>query len=386
MYPPTRDTPALALALARAHLVHPRIQVAPSILPDWIARALSWSGVGLDHVEGERVVAVGNASIGDAFDEHFFLTDRRLAGRSGERRFDVPLGAVAHVEWRAGILDRALRVVADGVAHDAAVGPFVQPLGTLLEALARVPPIGRVPPAEPLCTTGETDPTGAAGARAALAAPDPRFELMLALAESAHLQGRLEAGAAADLVARIVLLHRTTYGGRGMRDGSWLSPLWVADLAGALRRVLGQPLRESADGEWHALDFQLRAGSAAAGAVASSAVGLLALATLGVGWVSVPGRTVRAVRVWLSDHPAPPRFRLIEPASGAPLSAAAPAAVRAILGALLERELALLVRRCVFGWGVAPEELAARSPATVAAGIQATLGAVDLRPVASLLG
>ena len=91
-------------------------------------------------------------------------------------------------------------------------------------------------------------------------------------------------------------------------------------------------------------------------AVASSAVGLLALATLGVGWVSVPGRTLNRLRVEIHDQPAPPSYSITDQ-HGTTASIAAPELLYRLNDHLMPLELDLLLRRCLWGWQPPTDEL-----------------------------
>jgi hypothetical protein len=377
------------LDLARAYLgAHSKVKVAPYAAPDLVSNVVATCGVGLEHLAGEQLVAAGDVAEG-RLPYVVLLSDRRVAGRAQERLFDVPLAEIAHVEVRRAVLSGgALWLHGAGRVHDASMPGLSEPLGALIATLCQTPPHARVPVPVPPCAPGPEDPTGAAGALRALDRPAPRVETLLRLVEARARAGRLAPEAGADLCWRLMLFYRAAYGGRGMTDGRWLSPLTAADLAQAFVWILGAPLRDAWEAGGRALDFSLaRSGQSGANAAAavSSAVGLLALAFVGVGWVSVPGRGVPAmVRVLLRDIPGASRFLLLAP-TGRPLHLEAPGMVQGIHDALAKAELMLLVRRCVWGWEPPPAELVARPAAEVMAALREALPGVDLAPLAAHL-
>jgi hypothetical protein len=146
----------------------------------------------------------------------------------------------------------------------------MQPVLAFVQAMCATHPAYRVAPAAPLTAPTADDPTGASAARASLPVGDPRSRALLPLDR------------AADLAARAVMLDRTLAYGQGSAGGWWLSPLAAKDLADAFARMLGPAVNGWEMGGGRVFQYRMKASGSSAGALASTGVGLAALAIFGI--------------------------------------------------------------------------------------------------------
>jgi hypothetical protein len=131
----------------------------------------------------------------------------------------------------------------------------------------------------------------------------------------------------------------------------------------ALPHVLGEPTAEHWDGQVLTLDFTLRQGSGVAGAAVSSAVGLALLATVGIGWVSVPkGPTFKHVRCRVCRLPGGSGLRVTGFSGG---EVDAPEVAAAVDSGLVVVEQEVLRRRCIMGPDLPVQTLLAIDEATL---------------------
>jgi hypothetical protein len=210
---------------------------------------------------------------------------------------------------------------------------------------------------------------------------DPRIHLILRLVYDAHKRGQIPADAGVDFVSRVELTDRGLRMGRGMRQGTWLSVLPRSALSTALSALLGEPSGRWAGGAGDTYDFPVGSGSATGKAVASSAVGLALLATVGVGWVSVPrGPGLRTARAMVNDFPCGSGFTLLGSTGGPfqPLSVTSASFLGSIHEALLRMETRFLLLECAFGRDRPPEQLFAIPRAQVEARVASLVGPTDL--------
>lgn len=292
---------------------------------------------GMDHLEGERVLAVIEETSRGREDEGVAITDHRfVARRDGETRA-VRLSALTAVEVRRADDAWSLRVKSGESGIDVEMrssAGAAEDLARLLDALLHVPPESRIERGEmPARPTAE--------------------EATLAAALSAR--GGLTPAGAADLCTRLVVSERNQRYGRGARAGKHLSPLSLLDLKYALTIAMGAPIRRREVGHEHVLDFSLRRPLSARGAPSRRALSVLA--PIGFEWVSVPkGPTIATVRVTMTDLVGATGFSVVG------LHAREETAADLVFAEverglpLLEREL--LRRRAVFGLDVSPAQLA----------------------------
>jgi hypothetical protein len=210
----------------------------------------------------------------------------------------------------------------------------------------------------------------------AIASGDPRILPLLGLAYEGYGKGWFPAEAGLELAARAMLLDRTLSLGRGSQQGYWLSAAGAPDLAHAFCCMLGAPAGVYQDGPARVFQFRLGGSSGAGRAVASSAVGLVSLAVLGVGWVSTPGRTVNEVTVRILPGQACSCFSVFD--GQANLSAAAPKLLGVFFENLPRIEARMLLLRSAYGWNAPPEPLDAGSMGELRARVGEAIGPVDL--------
>ncbi len=300
-------------ALAQQHLHHPTISFRPEPAP--MRLAAMYTGIGLDHLGGERAVALVNESetaattgavmgmLNDNWKaEHFvgaLLTTRRFVmGNLDPMEF--PLEGVQGAQVATGFLSGGLElfgVNAQGQALrkkedlDAKVE-----LAAFFNALAQLPPAARpvIPESTELAVPSQEDPTGA---RRALATPrsDARTDILLRTVEAASRAG-MPAEQGVDLVRRIELFDRNQSSGRGQAQGFWLSPLSGEDLEQVAHVELQTCTRRFVDAS-NVLQLEFRWDSSLAEAAASSAVGAASGAVFGIGWSEVPTTAETTVRL-----------------------------------------------------------------------------------------
>lgn len=396
------STHAAIYPLAQQYLRHRKIKLAHILTLEKVNQAIAASGAGLDHTVGEQVIAIGDDSYRDEFDMFFMLTDRRLAGRvlfQNRRRFfnldlaDVWrlrfdfLNGVACVQYLSApeslanlsaTLGKAPAEIATLLADllniyhlpDALMAePMKKPLINLLASLNQVPLEQLLPPPQALARVTAEDPTGAEQLLAVT--QQPQSVLALRLVVAAHQQGLLAAEAGADLAARASLLNRTALFGRGKKNGWWLSPLSLPDLGFTFYHLFGNPAYYQQHGEVQVYDFDMKGGSGGK-ALASSAVGLASAALLGVGWVSLPGKSIKNLRVKLLDTPPMSGFAIdgLYENHYVPLYAVRYDLFQTIAQTLVEQESNLTLLRCAFGWQAPAHQLISVPPAAVEARLQ----------------
>jgi hypothetical protein len=203
---------------------------------------------------------------------------------------------------------------------------------------------------------------------------------LAAVLEGAWRRELLPVERARDLVARVSLLDRTLAYGRGARAGWWLSPLSGPDLALTLARCLGAPVGVHQAGATQVLRFRLGGGGNVAGAVASTAVGLLALGVLGIGWVSTPGRSEREIDAHLLPAEGSTGFGLLEGQGKDPLSRKGPELLGAVLERLPALEARALLLRCAWGWEASLDSLERIPPEAVHGRLREAADGLDLGP------
>jgi hypothetical protein len=376
-------TAFLPYELAIEFLRRPQIQLAPYLTLERVERALASSGAGLDHLAGERPLALGEDSDGQ-FTNFFLLTDRRLAGRNDAHfrqahAFQIEHAAITGVAYEPGFrkLDQqsdhvtlpSLRIFAGDTIVDATIPAFIEPLGQYVAAISQIVAEDRSPSIRPPTEPTDDDPTGAEVASRTLQAWSPRCSRMLQLISNGVRRRLLPLETGRDLAARVVLLYRTMVFGRGMTNGWWSSPLSAGDLRYAILMVMGRPVQEFQRDEIYCAYFEVSGGSGASKAAASSAAGLAALALFGAGWVSIPRRTKQTIRVAITGAPSHSTFNLSLVAGPRlfSLSSVNPEMLRSVWSALVQHEDQLMFMRCAFGWGSPADQLVNLPESVVAA-------------------
>lgn len=348
--------PSAAHALAPELLVGKRTAIGARMVPARYRAAIAGIGVGLDHQAGEVPVALADEPLNSERAEYVALfTDRRLLARSGPHSFELPYPAIEDVRSATGVVLDDLHVSAWGRAFKLGGMPDVQSCASFLQAMLRVHPMQRVPYATPLVLPTPDDPTSGLAAQRAIWSGDVRVLPLVGMGLEGFQKGWFSAEIGLDHVARAMLFDRTLAYGRGSREGWWTSALGGPDLAYAFTRMLGEPLRTYQDGAARVMDFRLTSGGSAAGAAASTAVGLVALGVLGVGWVSTPGRSTTIVRVKMVAAQGSTGFALYD--EQAKLSQESPELLQNLFEILPRIEGRMLLQRSAFGWDVPPARL-----------------------------
>lgn len=370
-------TPSAAQALAVQLLRGATVRLGTSIDPAQWRKAIAAFGAGPDHHVGDTSVAlvVGDLSPGGNCNGAV-VTDRRFIARSGDTLVDFAYADLADVQGARGVVFDDLFLHGGGRSAKLEGIQEMPMLLAFLQAMVRTHPVYRAPAPRPVPAPSPHDPTGAAEARAALVSGDPRPRILVELADQAFRQQKLPQERAADLVARAALLDRTLAYGRGTSGGWWTSALPAVDLADAFARMLGPPYQAFDTHQGRVFEHRLEGGGANPGAALSTAVGLLALGILGVGWVSTPGRSLRDVRVQIQPGAFSSGFALFE--EGKALSVRWPQVVEAAFETLSDIEARRLLQRTVWGWEATPAQLAGAPVEEFVARVQAVLGAVDL--------
>jgi hypothetical protein len=151
----------------------------------------------------------------------------------------------------------------------------------------------------------------------------------------------------------------------------------AADLIYAFTRMLGRPARAWQEGQVRMLAFRFTRGGSVAGAAASTAVGLVALGDLGVGWVSRPGQTSLDVRVCFSPGNGSTGFTLKSGRDS--LSVASPSLMESLLDILPRIEGRMLLLRAAFGWDAPPEHLDGLAMEAVYQRVAEAIGPLEIR-------
>jgi hypothetical protein len=369
--------PSPAHALAPQLLLGKRISMGAQIpLPRWRA-AVAGAGAGPDHFEGEAPVAlIDPYPHRETFGDGALLTDRRIIARGGDTLSSIPYVALEDASSSTGVVVDDVHVRAWGRLVVLSM-PEAQSIASFLKAMARVHPGQRVPPPIPLPPPSAADPTGGETARGAIWSGDVRVLPLLGMSLEGHKRGWFSASIAADHVARAMLFDRTLVHGRGAHEGWWTSALGAADVIYAFTRMLGRPVSLHQEGQARVVDYRLTSKGSAAGAAASTAVGLLALGVFGVGWVSRPGEASIDVRVRVSPGAASTGFSLSRGKDS--LSRESPGLVASLFDTLARIEGRMLLLRVAFGWDMPSDKLDAIPMQAVFERVAEAIGPLEIR-------
>ena len=295
------------------HLQHRKIKLHGQLTLELVEKGIAASGIGLDHGVGERVLAIGDDSIRDELDRFFMLTDQRLAGRRGSHFFHVPLTEIKQVQMSRGLVSAELKIHANSTTIDASLAPFIKPLGAYIAALCQVHPLQRTPPGLLLPEPNAQELASNEWLNTNASHLHPDCTPMLAGISRSYTTGELNHGSAVDLIQRIFLLSRTLQFGRGMQNLWWLSPISTEEIIEVFVALFDQPVASYQQAQLRIFDFQLGSSGGATGAAkaaASTAVGLASLGLLGIGWVSMPRRSVKSLRLTVLNSSGPAHFTL----------------------------------------------------------------------------
>lgn len=358
------------------------VKIHPNIPLDDVRYALTKVGAGLDHTIGEQAMALGDFSIDtkkQPYAAYLLVTDRRLVGTVAWLKgvvCDVRFSEIDEVRFKKGMLTVELKVRAGDTWHDLSFGEYQEELRNFLRPLYEQPKENREPPIRPLCAPTAEDPTGATTALAWMPVPDPRTELLLTYTREAARQGRIPVEAAQDLVARLTLAYRNLCFGRGQHQGRSMSPVSANDLSQIMVELFGQPLQH-VEHPVRSLVLPSTMKSDVGAAVAESAVGLAALAVVGVGWTRRARASVPNFTFMVKDTGPFASYRLLQTGGSVGLHRKVPGFTDDVHYNLMRMEESLLLRRCVHGWNLPPLELMGADPNDVLNQLTEVVGPFD---------
>jgi hypothetical protein len=312
--------------------------------------AIAACGVGCDHLDGERIVAV----IDDTPRQHVFvgavITDRRYAWRNLGGLGSVLWSDVESVRVRDGLLIKEqVFKLCDG--NRVRVPSNSVDLSAFFAKLAVTPfsvrcseprPLTMPPPRKPESTKAQ-----------AHSCSDPRHRLMYETVWELHAREG-ESAISRDLCGRVSVLHRTTHEGRGESGGWWLSPLAPLDMLHALDAVLQRAgPRGTNDGHRYA-DYALPERWCAETVLDGTALQVRTLREAGF------GRELSRIRVTVQAAPDGAAFAVQGFEAGAPVASLTcqnPALLSRLFSALVTVEQRALLRRILGGWRLPMAEL-----------------------------
>lgn len=368
---------SLAHQLADQHLTTKSVTPFTKLATSSLYKAVSSFGTGIDHFNGEEVVAlIDDDSVKEQFLLGVIVTTRRLLGRTNSKWQSMAYSDMKQVTkinnnfFTTPYVELGHLNGTDAVRFGMA---SVKPLGAFMQALLAVPLPGRVPSPIPLINATTQDPTGAAHALKNRVLADIRPKTLLH-----YLYRRYPPASQTDITVgkrlsgRVMLINQTLLHGRGMWDGWWLSSLSLNDLMSVLPAILGDVEKsEDVDGITR-LHFDLgRNNKGKAKAALSSAIGLAALAGFGIGWVSTAGKSLRYIRIDVRDLGQVTGFQILTH-MGAPIikelsrtQAIGVNFFNAVSNTLLNLEMKTILLRSVLGtdpdlnslWGISPQVL-----------------------------
>lgn len=326
-----------------------------NLAPDVIHKSVLAYNAGLDHLQGERMIAVFNDSDKERYSLGAILTDRRLIQRHDKNYNSVPYRSMSGPITTGGgaVTNAFIQIVQDGTPVKMTTLSNKH-IARFLEELLKLPVEQRA--AERLKPQMPTD---------------GRMQAIVAAISGAEGNGLYDTNAANSLTHKALMLQATIRYGRGMVGDQWMVFLNPADLRSYLNALFGEAVNESADENGDTLVyFNLKnRGKQATKAAVSSAVGLAATAVLGVGWVSTPGRSINELAVRISDRGSFSGFKLFAnykgnyiPAGGIFEGGIGPAFMHGVSRALFKLEAQILLSQALFGLtspyvALAPENL-----------------------------
>jgi len=371
------QAPSPAHQWAPQILTGSNITHAPTIKPERYSSAIAAIGAGLNHLAGEALIALADEDLDSKkFTCGAVVTDRRFLARSEEICVDIPYSDLSGVQANTGIILDDLVLMAWGRSYKLPSFTEVKPIRAFLQAMLGVHPAYRVPPPRPLLHPSADDPTGAGGARMGIWSGDPRVLPLLGMAYEGHKRGWFSAETGADFASRALLFDRTLFGGRGSSEGWWTSPLGAPDLAYAFSCMLGPPISVHQESNARVFTFRLER-KANVGRAVVSAVGLVALGVLGVGWVSGPGKQLREFSLRIAPGNSSSGFALFE--GNTPLSKEWPRVLQGLFEVLPRIEGRILLQRTAWGWEAPPEQLEAAPVEALYQKVCSAIGEVDLQ-------
>lgn len=332
------------------------------LIEEWpwidVGEAIGRCATAPEHLIGERPIAMFTLqkNYPECFNAFLLITDRRLVGRWVKLNgsfVDVNLryGWTGASQITGGMLSKKLVVQYGQQNVELNFGLYNEKLEAFFNALAQIPADQREPAALPLCAPSEGDPTGARGAASHLiATDDARTVFLLDYIARSHEGGLVSPEIGADLVSRLVLQHRNERYGRGVCDGSWMSPLGRDDLSNVLVAIYQNPVRHVEEPD-RALTFDVRNKAEKVFDAIDKVDAVLSLDVMG----ALGPSPTNLFTVLMKDTASFCSFRLFD--NNVALRTKAPELVEMIHAALDRLEAATLLRRCAYGWNGNASEL-----------------------------
>lgn len=353
---PLADTPVAELM--RRHLVARAIELPVEILGPHL-RVLALRFAPIDVVRGEEIFGFVDESF-LVHREGLLVTSERFVYRRGDERRIVPFWAIRGVELHADRHALVLRGDRESAEIVLSRRPgALAPIAAFVEAMVRtVPAEQRVARWPSLAKKG--DPSGAMGMIAYLPAAENRGTALCTMVSGAVRHG-MPAPVGEDFARRIHVAIAAIARGHGEHEGFAVSCLPGRDLAFALHRSFGRPLREGPIAGGYAIDFAFD--GAAVGAfverVANDAIGVGLTGAFTDAWKAPPPTPVTDLHVELREIGGLAGFRVTTTQNGRPVSllSVSPAAHAFVESRLAETELTMLLLRIVLGWGPPPDAL-----------------------------
>lgn len=204
-------------------------------------------GAGPDHIAGERLLAwVPDALPAEA--PGALITTTRCLVQTPQRLLNLRYELIESAVVDVSLQGPQATVRRRGATVQWAAAASAPVCVALLRGLCKVPPLRRLDlsPLPGLPDDGdEPAPVGPPSAgeleatRAQMRCMDDRLDLLLRLLERAAHRGLLKPADARVALAGVALLERSLFGGRGHRQGEWLTSLVPLELASVLVGVLG---------------------------------------------------------------------------------------------------------------------------------------------------
>lgn len=324
------------------------------VVEEWpwidLGEAIARCAAAPEHLIGERPIALYTMeeSYPECFHGFLLFTDRRVVGRFPRINGsfgDVHLryGWTGPAQITGGMLSQKLVVGYGDQSVEMVFGAYNEKLKAFFDALAQIPAEHREPPQRPLCAPSEGDATGARGAAAHLIDDDARTAFLLEYVARSHEGGLMSPEIGADLVSRLVLQHRDERHGRGVCDGSWMSPLSRDDLSNVLVALYQSPVRHVEEPD-RALTFDVRNKVDKVFDAIDKVDAVLSFDVVG----ALGPKATNLFTCLMKDTGSFCSFRLFD--GNLPLRQREPALAEQIHATLDRLEAAMVLRRCAYGW------------------------------------
>lgn len=313
-----------------------------NVSPEVVHKAVLAYNAGMDHLNGERIVAVFNDSDKERYSLGAILTDRRLIQRHDKKYNSIPYATMSGPIKTSGgaVANATIEVVNEGtpVKMTTLSNKHIE---KFLNEVITLPTNQR---------TGEAPKPQLPS--------DGRLQAILASISGAEANGLYDKKVANILTHQVMLMQATLKYGRGMVGDQWMIFLSQADLRAMLGGMFGEAIKEETDEQGDIVTyFNLKnKGQGRAKAAASTAAGLATMAVLGVGWVSVPGRTISELATRISNRGMFSGFKLFAnykgtyiPAGGIFEGGIGPSFFQGVSKTLFKIEAQILLSQALFG-------------------------------------